>query len=118
MIGTFPEGKTMPYKGEITKSSGSLVYEINGAKALDYFEDIGFIENGVLLDNFNFVPFAIDQRKRADYDGIPVMRSLGMVNEDGSVGFRGNINFKRNTYNARGYSTGADPFPCFRLSAP
>jgi len=42
LIGTLPENKTMPYKGEITKSSGPFVQEINNINAYKYFESIGF----------------------------------------------------------------------------
>jgi len=90
-VGTFPEDSTMPYKGEVTKSCGALVYEINNMNAYQYFESIGFIEKGVLADNFKLVPFAIDQRKRADYDGVPVVRGIGFFLEDGTALFRGDV---------------------------
>ena len=91
IVGTFPEDKVMPYRGEITKSNGSLVSEINNINAYKYFESIGFVNNGVLQENFNFVPFAIDQKKRADYDGIPVIRGIALFTEDGSAIFRGDV---------------------------
>jgi len=91
IVGTFPEDNAMPYRGEVTKSSGSLVYEINNMNAYQYFESIGFIEKGVLADNFKLVPFAIDQKKRADYDGVPVIRGVGYFLEDGTALFRGDV---------------------------
>ena len=91
ITGTFPREKAMPYKGEITKSEGALVYEINNKNAHEYFESIGFISNGVLGGSFNFVPFLIDQRKRADYDGVPVIRGLTAFNESGAAVFRGDV---------------------------
>ncbi|MCL2767903.1 MAG: FIST C-terminal domain-containing protein [Synergistaceae bacterium] len=91
VIGTFPEDKVMPYKGEITKSNGNIVHEINGINAHQYFESIGFVSNGVLKENYIFVPFVIDQKKRADYDGIPVMRRLASFKEDGTANFRGYV---------------------------
>ena len=91
IVGTFPEDSTMPYRGEVTKSSGSLVYEINNMNAYQYFESIGFIEQGVLADNFKLVPFAIDQKKRPDYDGVPVVRGIGLFLEDGTALFRGDV---------------------------
>ena len=91
IVGTFPDDKAMPYKGEITNSSGSFVSEINNTNAYKYFESIGFIENGVLADNFKLVPFAVDQIKRSDYDGIPVIRGIVLFTEDGTAVFRGDV---------------------------
>ena len=91
IIGTFPQDKTMPYKGEITKSNGPLVYEINNINAREYFESIGFVNNGALKENYIFVPFLIDQKKRADYDGIPVVRRLASFTEEGTAVFRGYV---------------------------
>jgi len=91
IVGTFPEDSAMPYKGEVTRSCGSLIYEINNMNAYQYFESIGFIEQGVLADNFKLVPFAIDQKKRADYDGVPVVRGIGYFLEDGTALFRGDV---------------------------
>ena len=91
IVGTFPDEKAMPYKGEVTKSNGSFVSEINNTSAYKYFESIGFIENGVLSDNFKLVPFAVDQIKRTDYDGISVVRGIALFTEDGTAVFRGDI---------------------------
>ena len=91
IVGTFPYERAMPHKGEITKSIGSLVYEINNINAYQYFESIGFTNNGVLAENYIFVPFAIDQKKRADYDGIPVIRSLNAFTQDGTAVFLGDV---------------------------
>jgi hypothetical protein len=91
IVGTFPDDKAMPYKGEITKSNGSFVSEINNTSAYNYFDSIGFLENGVLSNNFKFVPFAVDQIKRADYDGIPVVRGIALFTEDGTAVFRGDV---------------------------
>ena len=91
IVGTFPEDKVMPYKGEVTKASGPLVYEINNMGAYNYFENIGLVNNGTLSESFGFVPFAFDQKKRADYDGIPVIRSVAFFNKDGTATFRGSI---------------------------
>jgi hypothetical protein len=91
IVGTFPEGKVMPYKGEITKSNGSLVYEINNMIASKYFQSIGFINNGELAKELNLVPFAIDQKKHEDYNDIPVIRGIAFFNEDGTAIFRGDV---------------------------
>ena len=91
IVGTFPEDRAMPYKGEITKSNGSLVSEINNVNTYKYFESIGFVDTGNLADNLNLVPFVIDQKKRADYDGIPVIRGVAFFTEDGTAVFRGDV---------------------------
>ena len=90
-IGTLHEDKAMPYKGEITKSSGPFVQEINNTNAYKYFNDLGFANNGVLEEKFGFVLYVIDQKKREDYDGVPVVRGLVAFSEDGSAIFRGEM---------------------------
>ena len=91
IVVTFPQDKVMPYKGEITKSNGPFVHEINNLNARQYFESIGFAKDGVLNENYIFVPFVIDQKKRADYDGIPILRVLASFTEDGTAVFRGYV---------------------------
>jgi len=91
IVGTFPQDKVMPYKGEITKSNGPLVHEINNVNARQYFESIGFSNNDALNDNYIFVPISIDQKNRADYDGIPVIRRLSSFSENGTAIFRGYV---------------------------
>ena len=92
IVGTFPDDKVMSFKkGEVTKSSGSLVYEINNISAYKYFQNIGFLGKDGFAQSFNLVPFVVEQRKRADYDGIPVIRGLAAFNEAGVAVFRGDI---------------------------
>ena len=91
IIGTFPEDRVMPYKGEVTKSNGHFVHEINNMNAAKYFESIGFIKEGVPVVNYLFVPFAIDQKKRADYDGTPVIRVIASFTDDGAAIFHGAV---------------------------
>ena len=91
LVGTLPSDKVMPYRGEITKSEGPFVREINNINAYKYFENIGFASNGTLTESFLFVPFLIDQKKRDDYDGIPVIRGHAGFTEDGTAIFRGDI---------------------------
>ena len=91
LVGTLPEDKVMPYKGEITKSSGSFVQEINNINAHKYFESIGFVGDSGLVKSSRSVPFIIDQKKREDYDGIPVIRVHRSFTEDGAVIFSGNV---------------------------
>jgi hypothetical protein len=89
LIGTLHMDKAVPYKGEITKSSGHFVQEINNVNAYEYFKDIGFASDGKLKENFGFVLYVIDQKTREDYDGVPVVRGLVFFTEDGAAIFRG-----------------------------
>jgi len=91
VIGTIPDENTMPYKGEITKSTGPFIYEINDMNAYKYFESIGFEADGVSSVNYLFLPFSIDQKTRTDYDGIPVIRVLNSFTEEGTAVFHGSI---------------------------
>jgi len=93
LIATLPEENRLPHKGEITRSEANVVFEIDGRKAGDYFSDIGFAGRGEggELGIFWFVPFMISQRKRRDFDGVPVVRGLMDITEDGAAIFRGNI---------------------------
>ena len=91
MVGTLSEDKVMPYKGEITKSNGPFVQEINNINAYKYFEDIGFASDGAFAQNYLFVPFLIDQKNREDYDGIPVIRGHAAFTPEGTAIFRGDV---------------------------
>ena len=91
IIGTIPEEKVMHYTGEITKSTGPLVHEINGLNTYKYFESIGFESNGTSSVNYLFLPFSIDQKKRSDYDGVPVIRVLSAFTDEGTAIFHGNV---------------------------
>ena len=91
LIGTFSEQNAMPYHGEITKSNGIYVDEINNMKAYTYFEELGLAKDGEPNSIFTFVPFLIDQKNRRDYDGVPILRELVTFNEDKVAIFRGNI---------------------------
>ena len=91
IIGTFSEKNALPYKGEITKSYGIYVEEINNIKAYKYFEERGLAKNGEPSKIFTFVPFLIDQKNRDDYDGVPILRELVSFTEDGIAIYRGNI---------------------------
>jgi hypothetical protein len=91
IVGTFPGNDVRPYKGEITKSNGPFVHEINNMNTFKYFESIGFIRNGVLAESYLFLPFVIDQKERTDYDGIPVLRVLREFTEDGTALFHGDV---------------------------
>ena len=89
LIGTLHTDKAVPYKGEITKSNGPFVQEINNINAYDYFESIGFASGGGIISSFGFVLYVIDQKNREDYDGVPVVRGLVAFTEDKAAIFRG-----------------------------
>jgi len=91
LIRTIPEEKVMHYAGEVTKSSGPVVQEINGLNTYKYFESIGLENNGVSSVNYLFLPFSIDQKTRPDYDGVPVIRVLQAFSDDGTAIFHGNV---------------------------
>jgi len=91
IIGTIPKGNNLPYRGEVTKSTGPFVHEINNIAAYRYFESIGFESDSISSVNYLLLPFSIDQKARVDYDGIPVIRVLDTFTEDGSAIFHGNV---------------------------
>ena len=90
LYGTFPseDRRAILGRGEVTRSVGSIVYEIDGGKASDYFSRYGLSES---IDGFIFSPIIVDQKNREDYDGMPVMRGLAGISKDGAVNFRGDI---------------------------
>lgn len=94
IVGTLPENNILPYQGEITSAEGPFVHEINNKNAYEYFEELGFANNGAPTDSFLFVPFMINLKKRNSYDGIPVLRVLTSFTEDGTAIFRGNVDEK------------------------
>ena len=91
LIGTFPVGNVMPYKGEITKSDGCVVHEINGVNAHTFFENIGYAQGGVTTDSCIFVPFSLENKTDEDHDSVPVIRSLATFTDDGAAVFLGNV---------------------------
>ena len=91
LIATLPEATKLPHKGEITKSKSNIVYEIDGRNAYDYLKNVGFATAGESIGVFWFVPFLLSQQKREDYDGVPVVRGLASVTEEGAAIFRGRI---------------------------
>lgn len=88
-IATISDENALPYTGEITKSDRHIVYEINDVRCCDYFESIGFAKNGVLDKGLQFVPYLLDFNKRADYDGISVVRAMVYFDENGAGVCRG-----------------------------
>jgi len=97
LIATLPEKSKMPHMGEVTKSQASVVSEIDGRSARDYLKRLGFTEKGFNPEGetssagFWFVPFLVSHRNRSDYDGVPVLRGLDSIAEDGSAVFSGKM---------------------------
>ncbi|MCL1893448.1 MAG: FIST C-terminal domain-containing protein [Holophagaceae bacterium] len=91
IVGSLPLEKTLPFKGTVTKSSGPFVQTINDISSYKYFEGIGAAKHGILSESYLFVPFAIHQKQRSDYDGIPVIRVLTTFTEEGAAIFRGDV---------------------------
>ncbi|MCL2193286.1 MAG: FIST C-terminal domain-containing protein [Treponema sp.] len=89
-IATLPKENEMRHKGVITKANANVVYEIDGRKAHEYLKDVGLAVEGVSKPIW-FMPFQISQRKRSDYDGVPVLRGMASITEEGAVIFRGKV---------------------------
>lgn len=83
VVAAIGDNNALPYAGEITKSEGHIVHEINDQGAYSYFEGIGMAKDGKLDEGLQFVPFLLDFKKRADYDGIPVVRAMVYFDENG-----------------------------------
>jgi hypothetical protein len=89
LIATVNDRNKTPYSGEITKSEKNIVHEINGVSTYEYFADIGLAKDGKLDAGLQFVPILIDFKKRADYDGVPVVRAIVYLAENGGAICRG-----------------------------
>jgi len=90
-LATLPEENEMRHKGVITKAKDNVVHEIDGRRAHDYLKGVGLAVDGGSLDTIWFIPFQIKQRKRSDYDGVPVLRGMASITEEGAVIFRGKV---------------------------
>ncbi|GHS90683.1 hypothetical protein AGMMS49957_17220 [Synergistales bacterium] len=88
-MATISDENKLPYTGEITKSRGHIVEEINDMRASEYFENIGFAKDGKLDMGLQFVPFLLDFKKRSDHDGVPVVRAMVYFDENGRGVCRG-----------------------------
>ena len=86
LVATLPKDNNVPLHAEVTKSSGSLVQEINHIKVRKFFEDVGIYNENMLT-----VPLFVDLTKRDDYDGVPVANGIAVFKEDGSAIFCGDV---------------------------
>lgn len=103
---TIPGEAALPERGVITRAKDNIVYEINGMRAIDFFERVGLAENGLLRRGVDFVPFLMTV---TDADGLeerPFVRGLIRFNEDGSATCRGAV-YEGATFNI-GSNAGVD----------
>ncbi len=91
IVSSLSDDNKLPYTGEITRSEGHIVYEINGQSAYDYFVGLGMAKDGKLDEGLQFVPFLLDFKKRFDYDGVPVVRAMVHFDERGAGICRGYV---------------------------
>ena len=79
-----PRQKIRENRGMITKSSGCVLYEINGIPALEYFDSIGVV---ILKDSPIVTPLLVY------YEGAsePVALGVYMVGDDGSLNCGGEM---------------------------
>ncbi|MDL2264137.1 FIST C-terminal domain-containing protein [Synergistaceae bacterium OttesenSCG-928-I11] len=89
LVTALSDDNALPYAGEITRSEGHIVHEINGQSAYDYFAGLGMAKDGRLDEGLQFVPFLLDFKKRFDYDGVPVVRAMVCFDERGAGICRG-----------------------------
>ncbi len=79
-IASIDESKVRNQKAIITGSEGSLLTGVNGKTALEYFEEIGLLEDEI-ASGLGIVPLMVDYR-----DGTkPVARAVFALTPDGSV---------------------------------
>ena len=92
MIAALPPDPAILYRGEITRASGTRIYEINHMNVYDYYNSLDFIdvtqeEKSMTL----FTPLMVDLKKRSDYDGVPVVRGHISFAEDGAAIYTGEV---------------------------
>ncbi|MDL2219529.1 FIST C-terminal domain-containing protein [Ruminococcaceae bacterium OttesenSCG-928-O06] len=90
-IATAPAESALPEKGVITRAAGNVVYEINGMRAIDFFERVGLAQGGVLRRGVDFVPFLMTVPGEDGQNERPFVRALIRFNEDGSATCRGTM---------------------------
>ncbi|MDR0949485.1 MAG: FIST C-terminal domain-containing protein [Lachnospiraceae bacterium] len=88
---TLTEDSRLPFSGEITKSTKNIVEEINGIPTGKYLEECGLIENREFNGGLVFVPFMVDLKKKEDYDGVVIVRSVVRFDENRNGVFQGNM---------------------------
>jgi hypothetical protein len=75
---------------KITKVDGQLICEINGIRALDYFENVGFATEGKLSKGVYFLPLLITE-KGADGIDRTIIRAMVQFTPEGYIPCRGKV---------------------------
>lgn len=88
-IATVPDESTLSETGVITRARDNIVHEINGVRAIDFFERVGLAENGVLRKGVDFVPFLMTLKDGNGVEQRPFVRALIRFDEQGSAICRG-----------------------------
>ena len=91
LIGPVPSGNDIPSEGVVTKSKGSLVYEINHIKAYDYLKSLDLKNELTTEDVLLLFPLRAHFKNSTDYDGVPVLRTHAGFAEDGAAIFYGDM---------------------------
>jgi hypothetical protein len=91
LIATRPETDATPHKGEVTKSEGSIVAEVNNISIYKYFEEFGLVKDGDPDNKFLFMPIMIDHKNRSDYDAVPVLSGISYFIDKYSAQFFCNV---------------------------
>ena len=73
----------------ITRADDNVAYEINNMRAIDYFESIGFAQDGVLKLGVQYLPLLLTLPDSVDQ--IPFVRAILRIDPDGSVVTRGKM---------------------------
>ena len=83
LIAAVSEERLLPYGGKITKSRGNVLMEINGERALEYFERIGLVKNGQFAFGLRFLPLVIDRKRRKYRGEAPIINELSHFDQNG-----------------------------------
>lgn len=105
-VATVPRESTLVEKGVITKAKENVVYEINGMRAIDYFERVGLAQGGKLRPGIDFVPFLVTLETGEAGARRPFVRGLIRFEADGAAVCRGTM-YEGATFTI-GSNSGAD----------
>jgi hypothetical protein len=92
-VSSAPQASILSEAGVITRAENNIVHEINGVRAIDFFERIGLAKNGVLHEGVDFVPFLMTLKDDDGEDGEqqPFVRGLIGFDAQGSAICRGTM---------------------------
>ena len=77
------EESVLPFKGEITRSQGNVLLEVNHMPVMEYMESIGLAENGKIRSGIASIPFLINFSDAAGSDNVSVARAMYLTVGDG-----------------------------------